>query len=760
MIYHMKVLSLLSAWILLSSVVFSQVPPRGLQQAPKQPDLIPIPQITEMGAGYYDVAEPVYLANYLTKQWFAGEYQTEKVAPNEIRTELLTEYDTLLGTEGYHLLINSSGILIRANGATGLFYGHQTLRQIVMQTTDQENTPFRLPYLSITDYPSFRWRGMLLDCCRHFMEKDFILRYIDLLAFYKMNVFHWHLTEDQGWRIEIEKYPLLTEIGAWRTEADGSIYGGFYTKEEIREVVAYAAARNITVVPEIEMPGHAMAALAAYPSLSCTGGPFEVPTTWGVFKDIYCVGNDSVFVFLKDVLDEVLELFPSEYIHIGGDEAPKYHWEHCAKCKKRLADHNLKDAHSLQSWFIGEIAVYLKSRGRKLIGWDEIIEGGLVKGVTVQSWQSFEGARHAAETGNDAVVSPTSHAYFDYPVHKLTLEKVYSFNPIPKDLPPALHKHIFGGECNMWTERAPQHLVDQKVFPRILAMAEVLWSDPPTIDSTLSVRDGWTKIESPQRDYLQFRQRVRQHYPILTALGVNYGLEEGGLKIATTHSSKGMMVTMIPEQDNITIRYCLGPDSLNHDKIYTHSMPVSEKLTIHAAAYIGEKRVSEVFTREYNIHRGTGFKYTLSQKPGGTYNKNPQTTLADGIRGTTDFHDGLWLGFWEKDVSISFSFNDPQTLNMVAIGFLQSNPSWIFLPGEVTLIITPKGFMKRKIRYQIKSNTPKETLTAKEDFRFNLEQPVRIRKLTIDVKNPGTCPEWHPGAGSPTWIFIDEVLIM
>lgn len=756
----MKVLSILSSCLLVCSVSFSQVNLRAWPKSPDLPDLIPIPQSILMGTGHYVVPEPLNLVNYLTMQWFAGEYPTEKKGTPDIRTELLTMYDTLLGAEGYQLQISSSGILIRANHAAGLFYGHQTLRQIVMQFTDQTNGSIRLPYLYITDFPAFKWRGMLLDCCRHFMEKDFILRYIDLLAFYKMNVFHWHLTEDQGWRIQIDKYPLLTEVGGWRRESDGSLYGGFYTRQEIREVVAYAAARQITVVPEIEMPGHAMAALAAYPSLSCTGGPFEVPTTWGVFKDIYCAGNDSVFTFLKDVLDEVLELFPSEYIHIGGDEAPKYHWEHCPKCQKRMAAHNLKDEHTLQSWFIEEIAVYLKSKGRKLIGWDEIIEGGLVDGVTVQSWQSFEGARHAAETGNDAVVSPTSHAYFDYPVHKLTLEKVYQFDPVPDGLDASLHHHILGGECNMWTERTPQHLVDQKVFPRILAMAEVLWSDPPKTDSILTVEVGRTKIDKPKRDYAQFRARVRKHYPILNALGVNYGLEEGGLKIATARTSEGMLVTMTPEQNNITIRYSLGPDSLNHDMIYRNPIPVTEKLTIHAAAYIGGQRVSEVFTREYNIHSGTGYEYTLSRKPGGTYNKNPQTTLTDGIRGTTDFHDGLWLGFWEKDVSISFSFDDPQTLNKVVIGFLQSNPSWIFLPAEVTVTIAPEGFLKRKIRYQINSKTQKETLTTKENFSVNLEKPVRIRKLTIHVKNPGTCPDWHPGAGSPTWIFIDEVLIM
>lgn len=724
------------------------------------PAIIPIPREVTMGTNAYRVPERSLIINYLELQRFAEDQKTDSPGFTSLHTLMLSHPDTLLGEEGYRLIIDETGIEIQANTATGIFYGHQTLRQLVMQYDDPAKGLLELPHLTIIDFPEFGWRGMLLDCCRHFMEKDFILRYIDLLALYKMNVFHWHLTEDQGWRIEIDKYPLLTEIGAWRTEADGTRYGGYYTKDEIREVVAYAAARHITVVPEIEMPGHAMAALAAYPQLSCTGGPFEVPVTWGVFKDIYCAGNDSVFTFLKDVLNEVFELFPSEYIHIGGDEAPKYRWEHCKKCRQRMAEHKLKDGHELQSWFIGEMAEFLKSNNRKLIGWDEIIEGGLVHGVTVQSWQGFEGARHAAETGNDAIVSPTSHAYFDYPIHKITLEKVYSFNPIPADLPHSLHKHILGGECNMWTERAPQHLVDQKVFPRILAMSEVLWSYPPTIDSVLTVRDGWVKTDQPKRDYEKFRLRVRAHYPILTALGVNYGLEEGGIRIHTSETDKGLLLYLTPEQDNLIIRYTTGNDSLDHQLVYDQPIAISGKMTIHMAAYIGEQRVSEVFTRAFNLHPGIGLPYHLSLQPGSTYNRNPQTTLTDGIRGTTDFHDGLWLGFWEKDVNITFSFPESREVTSVAIGFLQSNPSWIFMPDHVTIVLKPNGLFKRGTRYTLASSTPKEALSVQEDLVLKLEKPIRVKKIKIHVENPGKCPSWHPGAGSPTWMFIDEIRIM
>ena len=354
-------------------------------------------------------------------------------------------------SEYYNLDINKNFILIKGSDREGLIHGVYSLIQHIPRSSGVNDS--KLASISISDYPKFKWRGLLLDCCRHFMSIDFVKRYIDLLAYHKMNVLHWHLTEDQGWRIEIDKYPKLTDVGAWRKEKDGTIYGGFYTKEQIKNVVDYAYKRGVNIVPEIELPGHSVAALAAYPEYSCTGGPFEVEKDWGVFKDIYCAGNDSTFVFLENVLDEIIELFPSKYIHIGGDEAPKYRWENCIKCKKRIQDENIQDTHELQSYFIQRIENYISGKGKKLIGWDEILEGGLANDATVQSWRGFEGALEAVKTGHDAIVSPTSHAYFDYDLDAIDLKKVYNFDPIPAGVPSDKEKHIIGGECNMWTER-------------------------------------------------------------------------------------------------------------------------------------------------------------------------------------------------------------------------------------------------------------------------------------------------------------------
>lgn len=430
-------------------------------------------------------------------------------------------------SDHYDLTITERGVGIFAAHPQGLFYAFQTLRQLLPPEHEraaavQPPGAVEWPCLRISDHSRFLWRGMLLDCGRHFMDKEFVKRYIDLLAYHKLNVLHWHLTEDQGWRIEIRKYPKLTEVGAWRRatrdseqprDAQGR-YGGFYTQDDVREIVAYARGRYVTVVPEIEMPGHCLAALAAYPELSCTGGPFEVRTEWGVEENVYCAGNEKTFEFLEGVLTEVIDLFPGQYIHIGGDEVPKARWKACPKCQERMKAEGLKDEHELQSYFVRRIEKFLSSRNRRLIGWDEILEGGLAPNATVQSWRGMSGAVAAASAGHDVIASPTTHCYLDYPqgpdpaapgwMGFIDLEKIYSFDPLPASLPPDKSKHILGVEGNIWTERAPQPRVDWQVFPRLAALAEVGWSAPTT------------------RDSADFSRRMRTHYRRLDALGVDY----------------------------------------------------------------------------------------------------------------------------------------------------------------------------------------------------------------------------------------------
>lgn len=405
------------------------------------------------------------------------------------------------GEEAYVLDVAPRGVAIRAGHPAGLHHGAQSLRQLLPAAGDGRQGT-RIPCVLIKDRPRFAWRGLLLDCCRHFMTPEYVKRMIDLLAFHKMNRLHWHLTEDQGWRVEIEAFPRLTEIGAWRGPQR---YGGFYSKDTIREIVEYAADRAIVVVPEIEMPGHCTAAIASYPELSCTGGPFEVPDHWGILKDVFCAGNDAVFAFLETVLEEVMDLFPSPYIHIGGDECPKDRWRECPRCRDRIRKEGLADEDELQSYFVRRIGTFLARHGRKMIGWDEIMQGGLAPGAIVQAWRKHEYAAAAARMGHDTIVSPTSHCYIDYGVDRIDLRRVHSFEPVPEGLCPAEAAHVLGGEVNMWTERAPQETVDGKVFPRLCGLAEVLWAP------------------AEGKDWDGFHGRMRVHAGRLEALGVKLG---------------------------------------------------------------------------------------------------------------------------------------------------------------------------------------------------------------------------------------------
>ena len=406
--------------------------------------------------------------------------------------------------EGYLLTITPKKIIIKAKSAPGLFYAVQTIRQLMPPDVEKQQVVegFRLdvPACEIKDYPRFSYRGMHLDVGRHFFPPEDVKRYIDMIALHKMNTFHWHLTEDQGWRIEIKKYPKLTQVGAFRKETlvgsgdkqpfvyDGKPYGGFYTQDEVRDIVAYAKSKFVTIIPEIEMPGHALAALASYPGLSCTGGPFDVYTRWGVVSDVYCAGKEETFNFLQDVLTEVISLFPGKYIHIGGDECPKTRWEKCPLCQKRIKEEGLKDEHELQSYFIQRIEKFLISKDRKLIGWDEILEGGLAPEATVMSWRGTAGGIAAAQQKHYVIMTPDKYVYLDYyqcdPSDQplaiggyLPLERVYSYNPMPSELTPEEQKYILGIQGNVWTEYiGTRDYLDYMAYPRMLAIAETGWT--------------------------------------------------------------------------------------------------------------------------------------------------------------------------------------------------------------------------------------------------------------------------------------------
>jgi hexosaminidase len=440
--------------------------------------------------------------------------------------------DPALGSEGYVLEVNSDSVLIRAGGDAGLYYAAQTLRQLfppeIFARTPQKDVAWEAPALFIRDQPRFSWRGWMLDVSRHFFTKDEVKRCIDQLAVHKLNTFHWHIVDDHGWRIAIRKYPRLTEIGAWRSatgfglnpadstayDKDGR-YGGFYTQEEIREVVSYAAARNITVVPEIEMPGHSIAALAAHPEFSCSGGPFDRDVPAGVHAGIYCPGNEATFEFLENVLTEVFELFPSTFIHLGGDEVPREEWKKCAKCRARMDSEKLADVEQLQSWFLKRVERFVNAQGRRVIGWDEILEGGLAPHAAVMSWRGTSGGLAAAGAGHDVVMSPNAELYLDHYQARSgepkaiggysPIEEVYLYEPIPEALAADKHKHVLGAQGNLWSEYIPNaRQVEYMTWPRECAIAERTWSPRDT------------------RDLSHFLARMDVHSRRLEWLGVNY----------------------------------------------------------------------------------------------------------------------------------------------------------------------------------------------------------------------------------------------
>ena len=459
------------------------------------------------------------------------ELSAAATPPDNTITLRLQDPSPELGDEGYTLNITPTRVTLTAANPAGIFYACQTLRQLlptsIFSRVPLNDVAWTLPCVSIKDRPRFVWRGMHLDVARHFFDKEAIKRFLDLMALHKLNRFHWHLTDDQGWRIEILKYPKLTQIGAWRGE-----YGGYYSQEDLREIVDYAKKRYITIVPEIDVPGHTLAALAAYPNLACTEGPFKVAETWGIFQDVLCPCKEETFTFVKDVLTEVMGIFPSPYIHIGGDECPTSRWEASPLCKDFLKANGLDDVTALHGYFTRSVGNFLKSKGRSFIGWDEILEGGdLPDNAVIMSWRSTEGGIEGARRGHNVIMSPVSHCYFDFrqaatpdePGAPLDwgitdVEKVYSYEPIPEELEghPEQVARILGAQGNLWTERIPTlETLDYMALPRMSALAEVVWS----------ARES--------RDWTSFSQRLQNHYQRLNHLGFHYRSSNGrpGLRL-------------------------------------------------------------------------------------------------------------------------------------------------------------------------------------------------------------------------------------
>jgi hexosaminidase len=729
---------------------------------------------------------PVEAVGIYLAEWFGK--RTERITENSDRGKRMKDEGFLmkngvvvgldeglesLGEEGYDLLVTRKGIVIKAFRPSGLFYGVQTLLQLMPPEVFGDE-PFTgneltIPAVYITDKPRYSWRGMHLDVSRHFFPVEFVKQYIDLLAMHKMNVFHWHLTDDNGWRIEIKKYPLLTEIGAWRVdwedkpwgerpapaEGEKATYGGFYTQDEIREVVEYARQRHILVVPEIEMPGHTSEVFAAYPQFSCRGERLFVrPGSYWPNNDIFCAGNDSVFTFLEDVLTEVMALFPSPYIHIGGDEADKTQWKACPKCQQRIIGEQLNDENELQSYFVKRIESFLNANGRRLIGWDEILEGGLAPEATVMSWRGFEGGIEAATQGHDVIMCPVSHCYFDYyqgdPEFQplgiggfTTLKKVYSFEPTPPVLTEEQARFVLGGQGNVWAEfiATPQH-AEYMALPRMTALAEVLWS------------------AKESRNWEDFSGRLQDQFQRFDRMKVNYSRGSYAVEVHTfTDTVAGkIMVNLTSEQYKPKIRYTLDgmvPDT--GSAMYTGPLILDSTTLVKAAIFVADSMMEKPVEKQVILHKATGKPVSYSILWNYKYPGQGAGMLTDGIRGSDRHNDGCWQGFHGDDLEVEIDLGAVQPIGQVSAGFLQRNRSWIFFPVNIVVEVS-----------QDKSSW--KTFTSKNDVNPTVQEAM-IKELgvnTMDVQgryvrvkavNLGECPPGHPGAGDQAWIFTDEIIV-
>lgn len=663
--------------------------------------------------------------------------------------------------EQYEIQINKNEIRVLI-GTDALIHSLTSLIQIFHQF--KKDHFLIIPQAVIKDEPSFSWRGMHLDVCRHFFKVDFIKKYIDLLAFYKMNVFHWHLTEDQGWRIEIKKYPRLTEIGAWRKGSmighyneqryDTISYGGFYTQDEIKDIVSYAKVRGVTIVPEIELPGHALAALAAYPELSCSGGPFQVAQGWGVFEDVFCP-KESTFLFIENVLSEVCDLFPGEYIHIGGDECPKIRWKNCSHCQNLMKKEGLHDEHELQSYFIRRIEKLVNSKGKKIIGWDEILEGGLAPNAAVMSWRGTEGGIAAAKMKHQVVMTPGSHCYFDhyqgYPANEptaiggyTTLQKVYSYNPRDEKLSDEEKTFVMGAQGNVWTEyMATTKQVEYMVFPRLLALSEVLWFNHNT------------KTENEEF----FLDRTIQHLFILEALKVNYS--ESMFQVNwETEIKNNQLQLKLTGLSGAKIFYQLTP--LNHvrnkmnlrDDQYDGPIIINQSCMLRAYLELKNGDRKRAVTQKIFVSKATTAKIELEPAASKSYPGKGAFTLIDGLRAAPIRINSEWLAWAGTDVNMMIDLGVIDTISMINLGYMQDEINWIYAPREMIVSTSTDG-KKFKIAATLKQD---EINKLPRDIMVILKA-IPAQYLKITIKNFGKIPDGKPGAGNNSWLFLDEILI-
>ena len=718
-----------------------------------------------------------FIITYLTQQ-LRSNYGVQLANATEQATKvtvgLIAPQPNTPADYFYRLLVDTTGIQLQGNSPQLIFNGIHTLLQLI---EGKDSKTYSIPHVLITDKPRFQYRGMHLDVGRHFFPISFIKQYIDWLAYHKINTFHWHLTEDQGWRIEIKKYPELTRIGAWRNGTivgrypgqsnTNQAYGGFYTQEEIKEIVRYAASRYIEVIPEIEMPGHSSAAIAAYPQLSCfpklptaipdsplsekskeemkNGRVKIVHETWGVFDDVYCAGNDSTFVFLQDVIDEVIKLFPSTYFHIGGDECPKAHWKKCPRCQQRRVDLQLKDEHELQSYFVQRIEKFLNSKGKQMIGWDEILEGGLAPNAIVMSWRGEAGGIEAAKQKHRVIMTPGSPLYFDNGQRENEdsvfiggynpIEKVYAYDPLSKELTPEQQQYILGAQANVWTEYMTNtKKIEYMVFPRIAALSEILWT-PKRI-----------------QDWEFFEKRLMTQFDRYKKMNINYstGLFDLRSSVLPSPDKNGVLWKVESKfKEPIFINYNRA------DSIWTYTSPQLITRNTNASASTRIQGTNMSLKQSFYFNKATGRSITLQNPPSKQYGGDGAFTLVNGVQNEKGLaRSREFLGFSGTDCIATIDLGSMHFIEQITIHSFEQKASWIHPPAGAVVEISDNGTDFRPLESTSETIVDDRKRVEKIRFRF---ASTNGRYIKVSVKNAGIIPARQAGAGNKAWLFVDEI---
>ncbi|WP_306345555.1 MULTISPECIES: glycoside hydrolase family 20 protein [Aquimarina] len=741
--------------------------------------ITPKPQMVKINPGVFEFnentkffisndisKEPIYVLkeNFKTAEGWDLIITEEQPKKNYIAFTI----DKTSKPETYNLKVDNNHIEIKASSSSGFLYAIQTIRQLLPPEIESkaklENKTWEIPNLEIKDGPRFKWRGLMLDISRHFFDKEYIKEVIDGLAMHKMNVLHLHLVDDQGWRIEIKKYPKLTKVGAWRVDQenlhwnarlpvkseDKGTYGGFLTQEELKEIVKYAQSRNVEVIPEIEMPAHISSAIAAYPHLSCFENPIGVPSggVWPI-TDIYCAGKESTFTFLEDVLIEVMEIFPSKYIHIGGDEATKTNWEKCQNCQKRIVEEGLQNEEELQSYFVKRMEKFINSHGKKLVGWDEILEGGLAPDATVMSWRGVKGGLEAAAQGHDVVMTPGTHCYFDHyqgPQNEeplaiggyTPLSKVYQFDPVVDSMTEEEAEHVLGGQANLWSEYIPTKEHSQyMIYPRLAALSEAVWS------------------AKNQKNWDDFSNRMTNMFQRYEFLGINYAKSSYLIRpeVETNLEKKSVSLTLQSEYTNADIRYALNDSRLEDTPVkYEKPIILTQTTIVKASIFKENKPIGKVFQDTIVFHKGVASTVAYIIPYSDRYTGTGKSTLVNTLRGTKNFQDGQWQAWLKDDMEVIIDLKKEDTINQVIVGSMEHQGPGIYFPVAIEVFtgIDRKDFKKvGEVKRLYADNANIEL----KDFKINVEKHT-ARFIKVKITNLKENPR-----GGDTWLFIDEILI-